>query len=324
MKRRVLILLLVGIIVSGLIPLAFAQSGELAATLEVLAAGVDVKRVNTSDWIQANIEAIVGVGDLIRTDETGRARITFFADGVDTNLLPNTEYRIEQFEGDGDSFHITVEVLIGQTTQRLNRALDANSSYNVNTPAMTLTARGTAFAIRVDEGGERAAILVSDGTVEAEAESTTAPVPLGFGVRSEVDGELSDVVRAATFEELDYGLDGCAASITTPDDVQLNVRVGPRLDAPRVGTIAATEIDIFMGRSESGTWYRINFRGGFGWILSSTANLGSACADLRLFPDDHGPEDVTRYSFLGEEINIEDLTMPESEATAEPATESSG
>ncbi len=324
MKKRLLMLLLVGIIVSSLIPLAFAQSGELAATLEVLEAGVDVKRVNTSDWIAVSVEAIVGVGDLIRTDDTGRARITFFADGVDTDLLPNTEYQIEQFEGDGDSFHITVEVLIGQTTQRLNRALDANSSYNVNTPAMTLATRGTAFAIRVDEGGERAALLVSNGTVQAEPEDMNLPVPSGFGVRSEVDGELSDTVRATTFDELDSGLDGCAVSITTPDDVQLNVRVSPSLDAPRAGTIAAAEIDIFMGRSESGNWYRINFRGGFGWVLSSTATLDSACAGLRMFPEGHGPEDATLYAFLGDEINIEDLAMPEPESTTEPDTESSG
>ena len=36
-----------------------AQSDELAATLEVLSAGVEVQRVNTTNWIAVKLEAIV-------------------------------------------------------------------------------------------------------------------------------------------------------------------------------------------------------------------------------------------------------------------------
>lgn len=289
----------------------FAQDGanELAATLEVLSPGVDVLRVNTVNWVTVNVEAIVGVGDTIRTDDTGRARITFFADGTDTELLPNTEYRIKRFETQGEAYNLTVEVVIGQTTQRLSRLLDANSSYDVTTPGMTLAARGTNFSIRVEQLG-RSAMLVTEGAVNAATSDANADVPAEFGIRSAGDSSLSDIVRASTFDELDAAIDGCTASIQTQDDVRLNVRIGASLEFARVGSIDPAEITRFIGVTESGNWYRLEFRGGFGWVLSSSATIESGCAGLRTFPDRYGPEDVSLYSVLGDEIRPEDIISP--------------
>lgn len=306
------------ILLCALSPLLLrAQQNELAATLEVLETGVEVQRVNTVNWIAVNVEAIVGVGDLIRTDATGYARITFFADGVDTELLPNTTYRIQQFAGNDDQFTIEAEVLVGQTVQRLNRLLNSGSSYDINTPTMSLAARGTQFAIRVEEAG-RSAMLVSEGTVAAANDESSASVPPEFGIRAA--DTLSDVVRAATFEELDAALDGCAAAVTTPDDLSVNVRLGAGTDFPRIGTVAASDITLFRGITESGGWYRIDFRGGFGWVLSSSARIVGACAGLRVFPDHYGPEDAALYASVGDPVDLNQLALPEvtPEATASP------
>lgn len=299
--------------------LGIAQAqGELAATLEVLAGGVSVQRVNTSDFIPINLEAIVGVGDTIRTDATGRARITFFADGTDTELLPNTEYRILKFEGDTSRFSLQAEVLIGQTQQRLARLLDAQSSYEIRTPRISLVARGTAFAIRV-EATQRSAMLVSEGLVAANVEAENAEVGFGFGIRSEGE-QLSDVVRATNFEELDAALDGCSATLSTPDDTSVNVRQGAGRDYPRIGTLNPSDITRFFGISEAGTWYRVEFRGGFGWVLSSTARIEEACVGLRRFADNYGPEDPSLYTSLGDNIRPEDLQAPapSAESTSVP------
>lgn len=263
-----------------------SAQNEFAATLEVLNPGVEVQRVNTSNPIAVSVEAIVGVGDIIRTDETGEARITFFADGTDVLLEPATEYAIVEFEGDEDDFRLNVEVLVGQATHRLNRVLGTNSSYDVTTPGMTLAARGTEFSIRVEEDG-RSAMITREGTVNAETDESEAAVDPNFGVRSEVGEPLSDVVAATTFDQLDAALDGCAATLTTPDDVSLNVRVGPSLESEQIGTIAASEITNLFGVSESGSWYRIAFEEGFAWVLSSTAQISDGCAGLRVFPDAH-------------------------------------
>lgn len=299
--------LIFGMIILLLPGWSLSAQSELAAVLEVLSEGVEVQRVNTADWLPVRVEAIVGVGDSIRTDATGRVRITYFADGTDTELLPNTEYLINRFEGNRTSFNLAVTVRQGQTMQRLNRLLDAGSSYNIYTPAMELTARGTAFAVRVERSG-RSAMLVSEGRVGAQADDASAEVPAGFGVRA--DETLSDVVLASTFEQLDAALDGCVATIRTTDDVSINVRLGASLDYPRVGTIAAAEIDRLFGVTEAGGWYRIAFRGGFGWILSSSAQIDNACAGLRVFTTGYGPEDPTLYSALGDAVTLESL-LPE-------------
>jgi len=284
---------------------------ELAAVLEVRSGGVEVQRVNTQQWIPVRVEAIVGVGDTIRTDGRGRARVIFFADGTDTDLLPDTEYRIEKFQGNDQAFQLTVSVLAGQTVQRLNRLVDANSSYDINTPGMELVARGTIFRVRVEDSG-RAAMLVDQGLVAATADGAEAEVANGLGVRSAVNESLSDVVKASTFEQLDAALDGCRVEVTTADDVRLNVRIAPNLQAPRVGTIGADEIEKFIGVVESGDWYRIDFNGGFGWVLASKVRITEAgCAGLRSFPNNHGPEDATRYESLGEEIELPTDLAPE-------------
>lgn len=286
--------------------------GEFAASLEVLSAGVQVQRVNTVDFMTVEVEAIVGVGDIIRTDESGQARITFFADGTDVTLEPNTEYNIVQFNGDDDTFQLTVSVLAGQTTHRLNRVLSPNSSYNVETPGMTLAAKGTIFAIRVEEDG-RSGMLVYEGLVDSSSGQNAVDVPEQFGVRAEVEGDLSDVVRASTFAELDSALDGCEVLVTTPDDVSINVRSGPSVDHDLVGVISAMEITKFIGMNAGDSaWYRIPYEDGFGWILSSTAVVNSPCAGLRVFED----------AEFGINI-IEDVEVPttiEPEATEEPAT----
>ncbi|MDQ7025753.1 MAG: FecR domain-containing protein [Anaerolineae bacterium] len=281
---------------------------DFAATLEVLAPTVSVQRVNTSNPIEVSVEAIVGVGDVITTGEDGRARITFFADGTTTELEPNTSYRIDEFNGTDASFTLRVSVLIGQTTQQLGRTLDSNSTYEIDTPGMTLGARGTIFAIRVEESG-RAGMLVREGNVVASTEESSADVPPDFGIRAEAAGTLSDVVRATTFDQLDSALDGCAIQVSTIDDVSINVRLGPSLEAQQIGFIPSSDIVLAMGRSESGDWYRFEYGGNFGWFLSSSASVEGACSGLRVFPDDY------QENSDGFTDTIE--TTPDAEATEE-------
>lgn len=261
-----------------------AQMNDLAATMEVLEGTVEVQRVNAANRISISVEAIVGVGDTVYTSDNGRARITFFEDGTTTTLEPNTTYRIDTLEGNAESFRIDVSVLLGITTQQLNRVLDANSSYNVNTPGMTLAARGTRFDVRV-EANERSALIVRESNVDAGAEGDSAGVPQGFGVRSEVNSPLSDVVEATSFAALDAALDGCGIAVVTEGDVALNVRIGPSLDAERVGYVDAAMINTVYGFGEGG-WYRVRYADGFGWVTSQSARLAS-CAGLRRFAPDH-------------------------------------
>ncbi|MBL8117451.1 MAG: FecR domain-containing protein [Anaerolineae bacterium] len=314
MRWKILVILIGLFTVS--ISIASAQ-GELAATLEVLTDGVEVQRVNTTNWIAVKVEAIVGVGDVIRTDASGRARITFFSDGVDTELLPETEYRITRFEGDEQSFRIGAEVVVGETLQRIGRLLDSSSSYDITTPSMALAARGTVFTIRVGDDGV-AKMLVSEGNVEASDEANNASVPPTYGIRGEPGEALSEVVQASSFDQLDSALDGCSASVNITDDVSLNVRLGASLEFERIATIDPQTIDRFMGSTSNG-WYRIQFRGGYGWINPSLSSVDPTCPGLRQFTDGYGPEDISQYESLGNPLSASEMpTQPAAEATTSP------
>jgi len=324
--RRTALILSVLFALFPLAGTANAQS-DLAAVMTVQSEGVEVQRVGTTSWIPVSVEAIVGVGDTIRTDETGRALITYFSDGVETTLEPSTEYRIEVFSGDEETFQLSVSVLAGQTRQRLERVLDAGSSYDVITPGVSLVARGTAFNVRVEPTG-RSGMIVTEGLVSAEKETESAEVPAEFGVRAPEDGDLSDVVRASSFAELDAALDGCSVSLSTPDDVRINVRLGASTDYPVVGSVTDSEVTNVKGVAENGGWYRIDFRGGSGWLLASGLEITGTCAGLRQFEDNYGPEDATAYEFLGDPISMEDITnavpAPSDEEDAADTEDTSG
>jgi Bacterial SH3 domain/FecR protein len=293
------------ILLCALMPLAnvIRAEQELVASLETLNRGVLVKRAGTEEFVAVTQESLVGVGDTIQTDETGRARITFFANGVDTEVLPGSIFVIDAFEGSEDQFNISITLLLGQTTQRIERALDVGSRYTINSQGMEMAVRGTVFAVRVEPSG-RSAIIVQRGAVAVAGKDAPAnvpeaervnQVPAGFGIRAEAAKGLSDVVKATTFGQLDAALDGCAAVINTEGDVVLNVRTGPGLNFPRIGTLENGTLQQIMGVTETTQWYRVRFNNWFAWIFAPALRLDTACPGLRRFQDDAAEEDITRY-----------------------------
>ncbi len=287
MRHAIVLLLILGSILpflSSSVATVHAQD-ELVATLEVFNAGVEIKRAGTDLWLPVNIESLVGQGDAIRTDETGEALITFFADGTSSEIEPNTEMVINEFIGDEDSFKLTLEVLRGITRQQFESLLDqdSDSSYQVITPGITMTVRGTDFAVRVEDSG-RSALITTDGLVDAD----NTAVEHGFGVRAEENGPLSDVVPATNFEELDAALDGCAASNALSGDILFVVRRAPDMDSQVITTLTPTEIGEVFGVSADEGWYRIpldNPTFEYGWVSAALVELGDNCTMLREFPN---------------------------------------
>lgn len=268
-----------------------AASQSFAASLRVVSDGVTSQRGGTDGFVDIGSEAIVGIGDTIQTNDTGTAVLTLFEDGIETTILPNTTYVINQLEQNGNSLIIAVEVLAGQTRQRIDRILDSGSSYDVGTPGVDLVARGTRFDVRVEANG-RSAMIVSEGMVGATADDDAERVAPGFGVRSELGQELSDVVRATSFDELDAALDGCPGEVVvagignTMLDVQYNVRTAPSLEEPRIGSVLPADVVTLVGTDETGEWFRIPFNGGFGWSQFVQVELNETCAGLRVFTEE--------------------------------------
>ncbi|MBZ0310557.1 MAG: SH3 domain-containing protein [Anaerolineae bacterium] len=267
-------------------PGSLSAQADLVAALEVLKAGVEVQTAGTEVWAKINAETLINVGDAIRTDATGEARITFFEDGTATILTPNSEVRIRKFSGQARQFDLSLEVIGGIVRQQVNNLLETESNYEVITPGMSMTVRGTNFDVRVEATG-RSALVAFEGTVSAANPDGSADVARGFGVRAEVDQPLSDVVAAASFEELDAVLDGCTGHFNTNGDVRLYVRVSPSRDAVAVGSVDPADVSVLLGATADNQWYRIPFRGGFGWVSATfmDVTISDTCPGIRQYND---------------------------------------
>lgn len=289
---------------------AAAQENQLVASLEVLTSGVEVRRVNTLEWVPVRVETLIGQGDSVRTDSTGTVLVTFFADGAEVRLTPNTELTIRTFTGNSENFSLSVEILAGITHQQFQRLLNSGSSYQVVTPGAVMTVRGTTFDIRVEESG-RSSALTEEGLVATTAQGREAEVPAGFGIRVEPGSPLSEVVPATTFDELDSALDGCPGEVTTEGDVRLNVRLGPGIDYERIGSIDPSEIAVLMGVTQDNAWYRFQFSDGYGWFSAANmaVSLNSECPPLRRF-DNSQAEDTAQYGMIGDQDTTVRVIVP--------------
>ncbi|MCC7446566.1 MAG: SH3 domain-containing protein [Anaerolineae bacterium] len=310
-------LMFVGLLMLPYVRTDHAWGSELVASLENLGGSVAVKRFDSESWTGVNQESIVGVGDTIRTDATGHARITFFANGVETELLPASALRIDAFNGSAAQYELSITVIIGQTTQRVTKLLDSGSRYAVNSTGLELAVRGTVFAVRVEPSG-RSATIVQNGLVKAanagrSGSAANADIPAGYGVRAEAGKGLSEVVQARSFTELDAALDGCPAAITITDDAQLNVRSGPSQNFPRVGGLDNVHQLQVVGVTATTGWYRIPYRGGFAWVNPPALRTDRGCVGLRKFPDNWGPEDTSRYT--GPDPNTNPPATPQATST---------
>jgi hypothetical protein len=133
-------------------------------------------------------------------------------------------------------------------------------------------------------------MLVREGEVSAGKDDETAAVPAAFGIRADVAGELSEVVPATTFGQLDAALDGCAAAVANLDDISYNVRVSPSANAEQLGVLAPALIERVFGITETTGWYRVAFDDTFGWIRAANVDVADDCAGLRQFADDDEQE----------------------------------
>lgn len=96
-------------------------------------------------------------------------------------------------------------------------------------------------------------------------------------------------------------IDGVDARFTTDADIQLNVRHGPNTRAELIGTLAPSSITHVMGISADGTWYRIRYQNGYGWVSDRGLKAEVVRANLAAYPADYievvtQPQEVAKAS----------------------------
>lgn len=274
---KILLLILLWMLLHGV----SASQENIAIVPMAVYDRVEIRRANTSLWLHLRPEMDVpfGPGDMLRTDNTGRALLNF-AGKFEALLLPNSTFSLENFALSAEEQVRFAARLSGHLIQRANGETEFEQ-YQLVTDRLTLVSAPLNFAVW-DQDGQLAAVTIAEGSgsIRVNEQIFTLEAEEGLLVDLEgwaVSGSMSPPLNAARLEGI---LFGCPGQINTVDGVNVNVRVGPGLDFTVVGNIADQQPVQIMGVNRGGTWYRIQAFSGFGW---QRANLIEAdCPDAPL------------------------------------------
>lgn len=133
-------------------------------------------------WQSTLAQFALAEGDSIRTDDSGQALLTYFT-GDETEVGPNTELKIEVMQGEaGGDNQIGLDMVVGQITNRIDRTLNSDSSFDVKTPTADAAVRGTIYTVTVEPVTGRSAFSVQQGEVAVTAQGQTQIAQAGFEI----------------------------------------------------------------------------------------------------------------------------------------------
>jgi len=125
--------------------------GLLLIFLITSSAGVELQREGTEQWVTINVESVVGVGDRIRTGESGSATLSFINEDSYVTLGPDTLVRIDRLEETADGYSIAYNVVQGKTEQVLISPEDKPATFEVTSLGLQLMTRGGQFALELGD-----------------------------------------------------------------------------------------------------------------------------------------------------------------------------
>jgi hypothetical protein len=178
MRKKLLSILVLSVVVVS--TLVGCDSSPAALTILSITEGdVSVMKAGTEDWIEAEIEMRLKVGDTIKTGDDSGAEITFF-DGSTMELEAGTQIEITSLDVSADTGVTTITLMqtIGTTIFRVQKILDPASRYEVETPTGVVAVRGSAAETHVTEDGITWTCNL-EGEVWAAAEDVELQVPEG-------------------------------------------------------------------------------------------------------------------------------------------------
>lgn len=189
MRGRVAAALLVG---AGALALVLstvpAPAAASSTTITVLAGSATV--TNGAGSRSALSGDLVRPGDRVRTSSDGHAVLTFI-DGSTMVIEPAGSLVLEEATFGQGSVAVRVFQSVGLTWTSVSRLLAPGSRFEVRTPAITASVRGTAFEVEVAPGGDtrvrtsegsvavsndQGEVIVGEGA-ETTAEPSRAPSP---------------------------------------------------------------------------------------------------------------------------------------------------
>lgn len=271
-------ILYLGLVVLLLVPVQTTAQDPYAAVLTVTHPGVELRRSGTQNWLPLAAESVapLGSGDMLRTDNTGRAMITFW-DDAQTILLGNSTFQLDSLElGTGAAGELTAQ-LEGTAVHRLP---DTAFSYHLDIGEAALTQAAGLFATWARPDGFYA-VTVAEGNVELSAAGSAYNVSRNQGIYT--GQEIFTFDPPWNVARMQGQIEGCPGIIDTTDDVMLRTRMGPGLGFTIIGGFDEQQPVQIMAINQSEGWYRIQYLNDFGWVQRLAVVTG--CTDLPVLPD---------------------------------------
>jgi hypothetical protein len=188
MPKKLFLLLILTILVASTFLGCGGGGSPCPPTLTILSiteGDVFVMKAGKDDWVEAQVEMELEVGDTIKTGDNSSAEITFF-DGSTMELEAGTQIEILSLDLVCDTGITTISLLqtIGDTISRVTEILDPASSYEVETPSGVAGVRGSGVRIRIIFGNphyEDGTTLVTnlEGNIYVIAQGVEVEVPEG-------------------------------------------------------------------------------------------------------------------------------------------------
>jgi hypothetical protein len=163
------------------VPVTAAQGTEVATLSVTLDSAMVTPLEGEPQELKTDDIAVVQVGDEIAVSSDGEAVLTFF-EGVETRIAAGSTVRVEQFETSDSGTQIGLGLVLGQTVNDVQGLADSSSRFEIDTPAATITVRGTRFVVFARES-KLTQVATLEGTVQVAAQGQSTDLPYGFGVK---------------------------------------------------------------------------------------------------------------------------------------------
>ena len=188
--KKVLAVLLVLVVAVGAF-LYFPRGGALAAinaaVLGILTGDVDAAR-SGKDFTPALDGDVFASGDVVRANERGRAVLTFF-DASTVSVDPNSNVRVTGLaRSSGGGIQAELEQTLGRTWTSVTKLSSPDAKFQIKTPTLTATVRGTAFetiVIKLPNGTITTTIRTAEGEVIVQS-AAGGEVRVGAGQQVDI------------------------------------------------------------------------------------------------------------------------------------------
>jgi uncharacterized repeat protein (TIGR01451 family) len=138
-------------------------------------------------------------GDTIKAAQGAKAEITFF-DGSIIELTQDTQIQISELASDTGSTTIRLKQDLGGTLSRVQKLVDQQTTFEVETPAAVAAVRGSVMTVTVDEEGVTVVTNI-EGDIRAIAQGVEVKIPEGYQctiIPGQAPGDPVPVVKPTT------------------------------------------------------------------------------------------------------------------------------